>query len=270
MAVSRHHAALTRPLSISEIVAQAQDFEFTTQRALQQWLKAAKMLLTEAAICEQDGNIQMAYLYLYRHAELVLDKLPKHPDYKDPSARDEMAQARKALQKNLRKLEDWKPRIESEFSKYAKALEKREAERQRVVEERQKDEREGIRPAEGASRKRQSDDGILGDGSQIINATENSQLAVDLARREIRRRDANKQTTRRAVTLQNPDTIKLMGLEKWVASFMVTNVEKASPIKRPDREVATDMHTTIPLCQTESTPWTGTRRLCNQLRLCRK
>ncbi|KAI7179947.1 JAB1/MPN domain-containing protein [Hortaea werneckii] len=198
MAVSRHHAALTRPLSISEIVAQAQDFEFTTQRALQQWLKAAKMLLTEAAICEQDGNIQMAYLYLYRHAELVLDKLPKHPDYKDPSARDEMAQARKALQKNLRKLEDWKPRIESEFSKYAKALEKREAERQRVVEERQKDEREGIRPAEGASRKRQSDDGILGDGSQIINATENSQLAVDLARREIRRRDANKQTTRRA------------------------------------------------------------------------
>ncbi|KAI7306264.1 hypothetical protein KC315_g14314, partial [Hortaea werneckii] len=156
------------------------------------------MLLTEAAICEQDGNIQMAYLYLYRHAELVLDKLPKHPDYKDPSARDELAQARKALQKNIRKLEDWKPRIESEFSRYAKTLEKREAERQRVVEERQRDEREGIRPAEGASRKRQSDEGMLGDGSQIINATENSQLAVDLARREIRRRDANKQTTRRA------------------------------------------------------------------------
>ncbi|KAI7645517.1 hypothetical protein KC318_g19988, partial [Hortaea werneckii] len=198
MAVSRHHAALTRPLSIPEIVAQAQDFEFTTERALQQWLKAAKMLLTEAAICEQDGNIQMAYLYLYRHAELVLDKLPKHPDYKDPSARDELAQARKALQKNIRKLEDWKPRIESEFSRYAKALEKREAERQRVVEERQRDEREGIRPAEGASWKRQSDEGMLGDGSQIINATENSQLAVDLARREIRRRNANKQTTRRA------------------------------------------------------------------------
>ncbi|KAI7469918.1 JAB1/MPN domain-containing protein [Hortaea werneckii] len=198
MAVSRHHAALTRPLSIPEIVAQAQDFEFSAQRTLQQWLKAAKMLLTEAAICEQDGNIQMAYLYLYRHAELVLDKLPKHPDYKDPSAREELAQARKALQKNIRKLEDWKPKIESESSKYAKALEKREAERQRVLEERQRDERAGILPAGGASRKRQSDDGMLGDGNQIINATENSQLAVDLARREIRRRDADKQTTRRA------------------------------------------------------------------------
>ncbi|KAI6810042.1 JAB1/MPN domain-containing protein [Hortaea werneckii] len=198
MAVSRHHAALTRPLSIPEIVAQAQDFEFSTRTTLQQWLKAAKMLLTEAAICEQDGNIQMAYLYLYRHAELVLDNLPKHPDYKDPSAREELAQARKALQKNIRKLEDWKPRIEREFSRYAKALEKREAERQRVLEERQRDERAGILPAKGASRRRESDDGILGDGSQIINATENSQLAVDLAQREIRRRDANKQTTRRA------------------------------------------------------------------------
>ncbi|GAB1733117.1 hypothetical protein NU195Hw_g2093t1 [Hortaea werneckii] len=198
MAVSRHHAALTRPLSIPEIVAQAQDFDFNTQTTLQQWLKAAKMLLTEAAICEQDGNIQMAYLYLYRHAELVLDKLPKHPDYKDPSVREELAQARKALQKNIQKLEGWKPRIESEFSRYAKALEKREAERQRVLEERQRDEHAGILPAKGASRRRQSDDEMLGDGSQIINATENSQLAVDLAQREIRRRDANKQTTRRA------------------------------------------------------------------------
>ncbi|KAI7135024.1 JAB1/MPN domain-containing protein, partial [Hortaea werneckii] len=198
MAVSRHHAALTRPLSIPEIVAQAQDFDFNTQTTLQQWLKAAKMLLTEAAICEQDGNIQMAYLYLYRHAELVLDKLPKHADYKDPSAREELAQARKALQKNIRKLEDWKPRIEHEFSRYAKALERREAERQRVLEERQRDERAGILPAKGASRRRQSDDEMLGDGSQIINATENSQLAVDLAQREIRRRDASKQTTRRA------------------------------------------------------------------------
>ena len=60
MALSRHHAAMTRPLSVQEIVTQAEDFDFNINRPLQQWIRACKLLLTEAVICEQDGNLQMA------------------------------------------------------------------------------------------------------------------------------------------------------------------------------------------------------------------
>ncbi|TKA24261.1 hypothetical protein B0A50_06025 [Salinomyces thailandicus] len=200
MALSRHHAALTRPLSIPEIVAQAQDFEYTNARPFQQWLRAGQMLLTEAAICERDGKIQIAYLYLYRHAQLFLDRLPQHPDYKDPNYRKDLARARKALQKNLEKLEEWKPRIDREYQRYFKAIERRDAERQRVLEER---ERKGVqrrRSGEDSWRRRstQSDEGVLDDGIQALRANEHSQLAVDLAHMETRRRDATRQTTTQA------------------------------------------------------------------------
>ena len=84
MALSRHHATMVRPLSVQEITSVAQDFDFNVNQSLQQWFRAGKLLLTEAAICEQDGNLQMTYLYLYRHAEMVMSKLPQHPEYQDP------------------------------------------------------------------------------------------------------------------------------------------------------------------------------------------
>ena len=58
---------------------------------MQQWLRSAKMLLTEASICEVDGNYQTAYLYIYRHCELVLQRLPEHADYRDPRYKQELA-----------------------------------------------------------------------------------------------------------------------------------------------------------------------------------
>lgn len=198
MALSRHHAALNRPLSVQEIVSQAEDFEFSTTRSLQQWLRAGKLLLTEAALCEEDGNFQMAYLYLYRHGELILDRLPQHPDYKDASFKEDLAQARKALQLNLPKLEQWKPRITQDYQRYAKAVERRNAEKQRVPVDQAN---AGLPQSARDSRRRRStvsDDGALGDGSQTLQANEHSQLAVDLAHREIRRRDATRQTTRQA------------------------------------------------------------------------
>jgi STAM-binding protein len=192
MALSRHHATASRPLSISEIVAQAENFEFSPNVALQRWIRAAKLLQTESAICEQDGNVQSAYLYLYRHAQLVLHKLPQHPDYNDPAFKRDLSDARKAVVKNLQKLETWKPRITQEYERYQEAVRRRDAERQRNRLEREGAQHVGSR-TRGASLS--SDDGAYDDGNRHLHANEHRELAVDLAHREIRRRDATRQTT---------------------------------------------------------------------------
>ncbi|KAF2764852.1 JAB1/MPN domain-containing protein [Teratosphaeria nubilosa] len=194
MALSRHHgAAVDRPLSVQEITAQADDFSFSIYRPFQQWLRAARLLLTEASICEEDGNYQMAYLYLYRHAQLILDRLPRHPDYKDTRFRDDLAQARRTLQSNIQRMEQLKPRITQQYARYAKAVERRNAERQRAQQQQDQDARE-------FSSRRQSivsDDGY-GDRTQSLLANENRELAIDLAHREIRRRDVQRQSTKEA------------------------------------------------------------------------
>ncbi|WPH04165.1 Hypothetical protein R9X50_00705300 [Acrodontium crateriforme] len=176
MALSRHHIAFGRPLGISEIVSQAQDYEFSTARSMQAWLRSAQMLLTEAAICEQDGDLQKAYLYLLRHADLILSKIPTCVDYKKASVaqKAQLSDARKAVQKNLAKLEQWKPKISQNYERYTQAVQRRDAENQRVEAERE-------------------DDFGFGDSGQVIDANEHRQLAVDLAHREIQRRHATRQ-----------------------------------------------------------------------------
>lgn len=198
MALSAYHASTMRPMSIEQIVQQAQGFEFVPNRTLKAWLRSAQMLLTEAAICEQDGNLQMAYLYLIRHAELVLGKLPTHPQYRDPGLKAEVAQAQRTVQRNLTTLERLKPRIQAEYERYLKARERRDRERERVQAERDDDQRQ--RWAEGHYESGVSGhaDDLHDEHEEALNASEHRQLAVDLAHRELRRRDANKQSTRQA------------------------------------------------------------------------
>lgn len=198
MALSRHHAATTRPLRIDEIVQQAQDFEFVSNRTLKAWLRSAQMLLTEAAICEQDGNLQMAYLYLIRHAELVLGKLPTHPEYRDPGLKAQVSQAQKTVQRNLNHLEKLKPRIQADYERYVKAREKREREKAQVQAERDEDERQRRWEDQYGIGAISPEDSGYHECEEALNASEHQQLAVDLARRELRRRDANKQSTRQA------------------------------------------------------------------------
>ncbi|KAF2207369.1 hypothetical protein CERZMDRAFT_51302 [Cercospora zeae-maydis SCOH1-5] len=197
MALSRHHAALTTPRSVEALVQEAQEFEFSPNRALQQWLRAAKMLLTEASICEQEGNLATAYLYLYRHADLILSKLPEHPDYKNPRYKLELSQARKTVQRNLVKLEQWKPRINQDYQRYVKAMDRRSAERQRVQQEFDSAARrlsyDHSRRSSLASMSSRPPSPI-----STVSAMDNREFAVNLAQRELRRRDASRKSTAEA------------------------------------------------------------------------
>lgn len=200
MALSRANASVSKPMNVQEIVAQAQAFEFSTTRDLRSWLRSARMLLTEAVNCEQDGDLEKAYLYLYRHADLIISKIPTHPEAKDPKFKPELNQARKTVNKNLVKLEQWKPKISQQHQRYVKAMERRQAEKQRVHDDRRDFERQQM--SNNASRRPSlapsadgEDDHHLG---ETLDASENRQLAVDLAQHELRRRDVNRQTTRLA------------------------------------------------------------------------
>ena len=197
MALSRHHIGASRPLSVEEIVREASDFDFIANRPLKSWLRSAQLLLTEASFCEQDGDLQKAYLYLYRHAQLVLSKFPEHPGYKNPAFRSDIKQAQKTVQANLMKLEEWKPRIQQQHQRYVNALERRNFNKQRVQDDRLDDERQRLAQQEHLRGSIGSDDGHF-DDSHALNANEHRELAVDLAHREIRRRDATKASTRKA------------------------------------------------------------------------
>jgi STAM-binding protein len=190
-------------MNVQEIVAQAQEFDFSTSRDLRQWLRSARMLLTEAAISEQEGNLQMAYLYLYRHAELVIGKIPTHPDAKDPKFKADLSQAMNAVKKNLVKLEQWKPRIIQQHQRYAKAMERRNAEKQRILDEHRNEEWQHDLGGSTGSLHRlslgtTSDEEAYHGLAESLDARENSHLAVNIAQSELRRRDINRQTTRQA------------------------------------------------------------------------
>lgn len=198
MALSRHNASIQKPQSVQQIAEHARQFEFSVKRPLKSWIRSAQLLVTEAAICVQDGNLQAAYLYLLRHAELVLGKFPQHPEFKDLRLQTDLKQARQTVQKNLATLEQLKPRIKHEHERFVKAVERRNAERQRIQEQRAQDERQRrsndtfLRDSEGSE-----DD--LPDGSfRTLDAYEDRQIAVDLAHQELRRRDATRQSTHQA------------------------------------------------------------------------
>lgn len=196
MALSRHHVGASRPLSVIEIASQAQDFEFYIERPLRSWLRSAKMLLIEAAVCEEEDNLQMAYLYVYRHADLILKKLPHHPDVNDPKWRDELSQARRAVNRNLVKLEQWKPRINQDHQRYVHAMHKRSAEKRRLHEEHRVAQRQVA--AHNPMSPTSSTEDAYEQERRSLDATANRQLAVDLASEELSRRDLTKQSTRQA------------------------------------------------------------------------
>lgn len=198
MAVSRHHAAISRPLSVAEIVRMAEEFEYDPSRPLKAWLRSAQMLLTEGMMCEQEDDLQKAYLYVYRHAMLIMKHLPQHPEFKDPKHRPAIVNAQNTVNKNLAKLEGWKPKINRDYERYMQARDRLKAERRRVQIEQLEDERQRLADQQTRSGSVSSEEGAFEYGGQTLNANEHRQLAVDLAHREIRRRDATKQSTRQA------------------------------------------------------------------------
>lgn len=145
----------------------------------------------QAQIYESEGNQQQTCLLLFRHAILVLEHLPNHPDARLPDESAGLVQAKKEVKSSLAKLDKLKPQINKKYEWYEK-LAKERAQRQ--------EQGHGISaPAATREEWRFQDRTRRGsDATHSLAAGENKDLAVQLARTEIKRRTLARKATRQA------------------------------------------------------------------------
>lgn len=173
---------------------QAGNYTYNAHIPLANWLRTASTMQKEAQVYEAEGNDAQTYLLLYRHADLVLQKLQGHPDRNKPENRKALNAATAAVSRDLKKLEEIAPRIKKRHEEH---------------EERRRKQKESLRSLEGQGLGAlpQELDGLAiqdrglkrrsFDSRPTIDARslENQSLAARLAQREVRRRD----TLRRGV-----------------------------------------------------------------------
>lgn len=194
-------ASNVAPMSIGEIAKQANNFEYNVHIPLRYWLRSADTIQKEAQIYEREGNDQQTYLLLLRHALLILDKLAKHPEAKNPKARSALLDANKIVKRDLAKLEQLKPRIEKRYAQYLEDGARRNAKKVKLKSlEGSGQDIEGLTDGMGQTsiHSRQISDPALFGEKQTLDAGENRALAAQLAHKEIRRRDTARRAVRQA------------------------------------------------------------------------
>ena len=165
--------------------------------------------IPQAQVYETEGNDAQTYLLLYRHADLVLQKLQGHPDRNKPENRKALNAATAAVNRDLKKLEEIAPRIKKRHEEY-EARRKRQQEALKNLEGKSANsvphEPDGQRLTPG-SRRRSYDSRRTIDA----RAQENHSLAARLAQREVRRRDANKRSVRQHGVSEAEELVRRSG-----------------------------------------------------------
>lgn len=201
------------PQSVEKITRIAQDYEYNPLIPLRYWLRSATTLIrevcvyvplpldscgltdscTQARIYEREGQDEQVYLLLFRHAQLVLVNLVKHPDAKDEKYRTALVDAEKEVRSSLKKLEVLKPRINKRYDRYTQLMRERQSRKGRY----------GVDTASLAHG--QPYDPALSGTAEPLEAGKNQDLAVKLARNEISRRETVRRTVRPASTSVNEE-----------------------------------------------------------------
>ncbi|KAH7085415.1 hypothetical protein BKA63DRAFT_17353 [Paraphoma chrysanthemicola] len=186
-------ASINAPVSVADVVAQAENYTYNVHIPLANWLRTASTMQKEAQVYEAEGNDPQTYLLLYRHANLVLQKLQTHPDRKQPHNRKALEVATNQVYSDLRKLETIAPRIKKRHEEF---------------QERRRKQQDALKALEGSSGRTltQELDGLSlqdrrsqrrsYDSRPTLDAQENQTLATRLAQREVRRRDTARRSVR--------------------------------------------------------------------------
>ncbi|GJC99935.1 MOV34/MPN/PAD-1 family protein [Colletotrichum higginsianum] len=176
-----------RPMSIKEITDAAEDFEFRTTIPFKYWARSADTLFQEATFALQDRDVRKAYQMLWRHSILVLQHLKTHPDAKLPENKALTKPLFNRQQKEVfALLEGLKPQIDRDYNEW----------RLMTASKKKADDETAKRPSsydEFAAR-----DPTLSGNAKILDAADNQELAVSLAQRDFKRRDAARKATRQA------------------------------------------------------------------------
>ena len=145
----------------------------------------------QACYYERDGNDQQTYLLLLRHALLVLEFLPSHPEAKNHDLRKRLSIANRTVKKDLVTLELLKPKINGKYNEYNKSLHDHyDAPTTSVQGYRT------IKRPDDQSRNGWMNDPALDGSKKPLQAGQDSELAVKIHRTEIHRRDVVKHFNR--------------------------------------------------------------------------
>ncbi|KAI0108799.1 hypothetical protein F4776DRAFT_410743 [Hypoxylon sp. NC0597] len=180
-----------RPLSIKEISDQASVFQWNPNIPMRAYLRTANTLSQEGKSYLLDGNFPQAYLLYMRYLTLLLDFLPKHPDAKTYEGERALREVNKSLPSVVTNLEHIKPIIQNDYDEWKSSWLRREEEL------RQREQADRAKSKSPTYDERASRDPALSAKSRLLDANEHQELAVELAQREIRRRDANRKATKR-------------------------------------------------------------------------
>ncbi|KAF4344722.1 ubiquitin thiolesterase, partial [Fusarium beomiforme] len=175
----------TRPQTVKELVAQAENFNFNTNIPVKHWTRAAETLYQEkASFAVSDGDFGRAYMMLYRHSVLVLKYIPTHPQIKDPENKKAYQALSRRIKRVIQDLEQLKPEIENAVKEW---------ERMAVSPKPNTESEPSTQYEQFAAR-----DPSLTGNAKILDAFDNQDLAVDLAQKELMRRDTARRATRQA------------------------------------------------------------------------
>ena len=184
--------ALTKVMNVEQIVREAENVEYNPLIPFKYWLRSAGTILKEAQIYEREGNDQQTYFLLYRHAQLVLNFLSKNQESKTAQNRPIVAEEKKSVAANIKKLEILKPRINKRYERYEELMRERDARRAATAAAPQ-----NSRNTTPTGQKRDSSD-LAADETETLAAGENRDLAVHIARKELKRRALARKSTRQA------------------------------------------------------------------------
>lgn len=171
---------------------------------------------SQAQVYEAEGNDPQTYLLLYRHADLVLQKLQTHPDRNQPQNRKALNAATNTVYSDLKKLETIAPRIKKRHEEY---------------QERRRKQQDALKALEGrgAQNLSQELDGLSlqerkrrsYDSRPTLDAQEHQSLATRLAQREVRRRDTARRSVRQHGVSEEEEHRRRTGgrWESWQEDF---------------------------------------------------
>lgn len=139
---------------------------------------------------------------LYRHSMLVINSLRTHPEFKDPEGRKSVKPLLDRIDRIIKDLEDLKPEIEGQRKEWERMTAQQPTNQKQTVSD------TSATSYEDHARR----DPTLRGNAQILDASENQDLAVDLAREELSRRD----TLRRSSRQPFPSTIDDAELQRQI------------------------------------------------------
>ncbi|KAI1145262.1 hypothetical protein F4825DRAFT_257636 [Nemania diffusa] len=215
-----------RPLSVKEISDRAQAFEWNVNIPFKQWLRTTQTLQQEADMYLRDCNFPQAYLLYLRYSTLVVDLLKTHPEYKTPEARKALQNKFLTIDVVFNHLEKIKPILEQQYTAWQDAQSKK-----KTKPEHRQQSAADLSGEPSTYKQHALKDPALSSAGRLLDAGEYQDLAVELAQREMQRRDADRRASKKNGGARQEQ------LARRTAGFWHTWVQDIAEKQAEDEEV---------------------------------